>query len=438
MSSDTIKRIIYYPVQACVFLLLLGIVVITITGFIPLRSTYFNRKAEQLLYEGGVDSCRVASVEITAWKSIKIKNVYLETAFQGVGRFKTTIREIQIEETLFQYILKRRKVREIIGKKGKTSFKSTGNLSESHLRKLFTAGHALLKNRPVRCSGVNCTFGKETKEIVGLKNAELVFSGSGKKNKKVDVTYRIPLMTFHGDGIEEVAGNCGLDTDGILMVEVKKGTYYDGAVEGTGKVNLFAQRVGSYKLTIKNLDFTNWYMLKVGVGSISGNADITVTGNDIPFSDRYMTRKIDARLVNVKMEGLPVQRSLATSLFIPEIKSLQFSTIEVAARTNSGDTVTVELKGDGPDLIFSSNGWQTASGNMQYTMTGTFSKEMIQQFPPVVRKSLVPVAQGGGKFGCRIFGDFNDPRFELDKETLQRAIGSMFNDVKDEFMKLFR
>lgn len=302
----------------------------------------------------------------------------------------------------------------------------------------YKSGKTILKNRGISCSGTAVSLKDGKKETISLKNGTFSFAEKGKKGESLQVNYKLASVAVLGDGIENVSGNCSIDNQGMIKIALKKGTYCDGTVSAEGTIALNERMIKKYLVNIINMDFNYWYTMHVGVGSITGRANIRATGQNRSLKEPYPVDSISLLLSDSKIEKLPVQQSLATSLFLPELSSLQFTALKCSVVFDTTDTISAKIKGEGPDLNFTSNGWSTVSGKMQYRMDGTFTREKVKRFPAVVRKMLVPAPKGGGKFGCRIYGKLSDPRFELDKETLQRAIGSMFDDFKDEIIKMYR
>lgn len=435
MGTDNKSKINFYLVQGVIFLFLLAGITIIIAGFMPLRLPFFQRQTEKMVKKIGADSCTIASVEVKAWKTVVIRDIRFRFDLGRNSICMVNCKEMRLSGNMIQFYLTRNNLEKLVRKNKKALLNRFKNEPEQAIQFFLASVELFLRNSDVSCSGTTVYLKNGKKEMVSLKSGTFFF---GKRSDSLLVDFTIASATIFGDGIENISGNCSIDNQGLSRIVIKKGTYCDGDITAEGTIDVITRTAKRYFVNVTDMDFNYWYTMHVGIGSITGRATIRATGTNRSLERNYPIDSLSLLLSAGKIEKLPVQQSLATSLFLPELSSLNFTVLSGNAVFDTTDTIALNIIGKGPDLNFSSKGWNTISGTMHYRMDGTFTREKVKRFPAVVRKMLVPTSKGGGKFGCRIYGNLNDPRFELDKETLQRAIGSMFDDFKDELIKMYR
>ena len=172
------------------------------------------------------------------------------------------------------------------------------------------------------------------------------------------------------------------------------------------------------------------------MGEIHGKLSAEARGGDISWDSLFSLVRLKLSLEDCTIAGLPIQKALATSLFLPSIATLDFSSISATAEMKTGDTIRTTFKGVGDQLDFSSEGWVMLNGRLQQQFNGVFSGKMAASFPDVVKNSLIPAGKGKRKLTCRLFGTYYEPRFELDQATLRRAVGNMFDGLRQEIIDI--
>jgi hypothetical protein len=223
--------------------------------------------------------------------------------------------------------------------------------------------------------------------------------------------------------------------DGTLVIQNLSGSYFDGKVRARGTIELFDNQSTTYSLMIDKMDMAYWYSVHVGIGELTGSATIHCKGDNIPLHQLGSAMNCTVNINKCNVSNLPVQQSLATSLFIPSLTTITFDKIAFTARKNADDTVYASFNGRGDDIEFTTSGWVLMNGKIEQQIEGTFSEAMVSRFPPDIRSILASENNRGWKFGCRLNGTYADPRFELDKETLQRAIGGLFQNIQQDITK---
>jgi hypothetical protein len=263
----------------------------------------------------------------------------------------------------------------------------------------------------------------------------IVQSKENSENSEIEVSF--PFLKIYGDGFENIKCAISYSPDGRIFLQNCTAKYYDGKIKARATINLQENLVDSYLLNIEKMDLAYWYAVHVGTGKIAGGTSLHLEGSSVPLRRPLRSAELQMTISPCSINDLPMQQSLATSLFIPSLSTIEFSKITVRAAFDTADTIKATLSGSGDQLNFNASGWIKTDGALQQHVEGTFSKKMIAELPPVVKKTLEPTKDGGRSFRCRLYGTFADPRFELDKETLQRAVGNMFENVSRELLQQY-
>jgi len=433
MEPKLRSHIIYLITQGLFFLLLLAVFAGILLGFVPIKHQLFARRAAALLRANGIDSCSVAAVEITAWRSITIQGLYCKTSVDSSESCTFRSAKVVLPINILQYYLNKKRIIAI-------AHSDSGISPKQLISHPGILARRVLSLCTVFSNGLNGSFSDVWMTV--QKKGKTVFLGTGGQielsplednNDELLLDARFPIINALGDGMQNVKCTAMLTTDGQLSIGDLSAVYFDGHLKAKGSIALFENDLKtSYAVTIEKLDFSYWYAMHCSTGKITGTANIACRGEDIPFNSLDSTFSLSTTIYDCTVYDLPLQQSLATSLFIPSLSSLEFKKLSLRLRKKDRDTIATALSGASDQISFSSNGWELNNGTVQQMVNGVISARMINTFPSDVRKILSAGKNEDWKFSCRLFGTLDDPRFELDRETLQRAVGGFFNNLQQE------
>jgi hypothetical protein len=77
-------------------------------------------------------------------------------------------------------------------------------------------------------------------------------------------------------------------------------------------------------------------------------------------------------------------------------------------------------------------------GSLNQNLEAIFNEKFIKKLQPVVVNSLIKGENGNRIFRCKVYGNSSSPRVALDSTVLRNAIGSVFDDMKENFKYLFK
>ena len=143
-------------------------------------------------------------------------------------------------------------------------------------------------------------------------------------------------------------------------------------------------------------------------------------------------------LSEVSVWETPVQRALAELLENPDFKRLSFSRVKADFTILHRDTIRTDISGSGEVLDFKSSGMFNLKGGINQKVNAALSDEAIKELPGFVVNSLAVDENNRCAVRCRIFGTFDEPKVELDREILKKAIGNVFEQMRENLKGIFR
>ena len=425
-------------IQSGVSVILLCGITIVIAGFIPLHGPVITGWTVAALLKAGADSCMVERVELTAWKSITIENGTIYKRIDSLRAVRFFCEDARISFNLLSLLLNRREIRRQLYSGNTALLDLFCRQPDKAYERLCALWHAIVKDGTGDFSGIGFTGTKGTKEIARGVNGTLNLVHNGRQPENIGIKLQLPTLNIAGDGLQNLRCTAVAASGAHVEIENLTGSYFDGKLKGKAILDFMRNRIESYDCSIEKMDMAYWYTVHVGIGEITGKCSIHAQGRTSPMQLPLNEADIAVTLHQCRVTKLPVQQALATSMFIPSLSSIDFSRITIDASVNSADTVFTTFTGTGEQLDFTSKGWVTAGGYLQQQFEGVFSKRMVDSFPNVVKKTLEPAGNGKRQFQCRLYGTYTDPLFELDEATLRRAVGNMFDDLRQSVFETLR
>jgi hypothetical protein len=438
MKNPLRSEIFYFISQGGFFIALLLVTITIVIGFIPIRHPWISQKAVSSLRAMGADSCTVASVEIIAWREIEFKDISFKVTIDSLNEYQIKMSKAVVPVNLIRLLIHRKQIKQAFHS-GNVGF-FTKFVLKPHLivSDVVSLGNILDEGKDGYFENVWLTIKTGGKiAFLGAGGTVTITAGAAgeKKNDNIAAHIQFPVVSTYGDGIQNMHSTVILKPDGTLVIQDISGKYFDGKLRVQGMIALSDSLRTTYVATIDRMDMAYWYSVHVGVGEVAGVASVHCQGDRIPFMQLPSMLNYTMTVNKCTVNNLPLQQSLATSLFIPSLRTCAFDRMILRMRTSMSDTVYAALDGSGSAITFNAAGWLLTDGKIQQRIEGSFSETMVKGFPREIQPILASGNDRGWKFKCRLYGTLSDPRFELDKETLQRAVGSMFTNVQQEIME---
>lgn len=429
----TVSKAVVHGVTALVLLL---VALLIIAGFVPVKHSFLNRKALSYFDEMGADSCTLSMVELVGWKSVTLKGLYLKWATGTKYVAEVRSAEIVVSVNLIELLMGKKAFARALIKGNDGQVVNTVKSDAAMVMKGLVDALAVYgEGEILRADDVGIAVVDNGKSVFSGSNGKISAIVHGEKDQAVQVDAAFPVVSTLGDGLQDVKSTLLVKSEGTIDIKEIAGRYFDGRLKAHGELTFADIPSITIRASVDKMDLAWWYTVHNGPGKISGRAMVQIKGTGIPVAQILEKSEISAVVNDVEIAGLPLQKSLATSLFLPSINKLMFKKIELSTQNDTGDSKKAVISGFGDQLHFSSSGNIRPDGTLSQHIDGLFTNAYIKTFPDVVRQVMVTGGSDGWKFRCRLYGTYADPRFELDKETLQRALGGMFRSMQQNIME---
>ena len=411
--------------------------VLIIVGYVPFRSAVIKKYITQQINKTGIDSCSISDTEVKVWNYILLNNIYLHTDNIFQEKLVIKVEKMSVPGNFFTFFGLRNRLKKAFKHNASNTSKDNTISSNSFTNIFIKNGATILGDIPITFTGVQVS--QTVKEVQLFSTASgnaLLFRDSSRTDSLILQT-SFPMLTIAKEQLKQCSCTVSLSSHAVLSVQQFKCKYYKGTINFNGTANLTTMQLPAYTFTIENMEIGTWYAIHKGIGVIDGNVSLHFEGKKTPLVYQIPNGVLTCTISNVSLDSLPIQKSLVNALFIPTMSSLKFDSISTIAHIDETDTITTEFHGSGGQLDFNAHGWVTRNGYFEQKLTGVFSRSMAATFPPFVKKSLKKTKNRGREFTCRLYGTNADPRFELDKEILQRAVGTLFEDFSEDIIKMY-
>jgi hypothetical protein len=172
-------------------------------------------------------------------------------------------------------------------------------------------------------------------------------------------------------------------------------------------------------------------------GKIDGTIHIDVKLESSTFNYDSLNGSGFVTIDNATITGTGFQNSLKALIMSSQIDTLCFNKIKNEFELQKNMTFVNKSQGEGEKITFSARGWIQPDGSLNQNFEAIFSPGFVKGLPPVVAGSLLDGENNNKIFRCKVYGNTASPRVELDSTVLRKAIGSVFDDMKQNLKYLF-
>lgn len=406
-------------------------------GFIPISHPLIDKLVLNDLNKRNVSNCKIGKVVLTPWLGIEFRDVVIGKSFKSGESFYFTAREIKIAGNMVVLLIRnpdiKNELKELLTSIS-NGYDRPGQFVVSIMKtfeKLDDINEVAIHGKQFMLSSDNgeqfisrnffCKIMKKGKEFPGMSEIDFSAEDAGVQN---------------GLFINQVNGSFDYKK-GILTTTKCKANLYGGRLKIFAGLDLRSDKINKCQLYVSNMDLASFYKnISDAKGSVAGSADITI--NLQPGMNFFDTLKgrgvVDVNDLCVK--DLPLMRPVEM-LFSNDINSLEFSKFHLNLKFNGDQKIFTEADGNGPQLDIKAVGWICSDGKLDQSLDGEFSKEMVGKMRSFMAGSLEKTSNNGRSFKCRIYGTLDNPKLELDKATLKKAVGNIFENVKQGLQNIF-
>ncbi|MBD3321430.1 MAG: hypothetical protein GF350_10090 [Chitinivibrionales bacterium] len=351
--------------------------------------------------------CRASKVSIRPWGTIKIDSLTITGGPSGGGLYTAVVEEVQFAfrffGLLFNYSRPEKPVESIIYRMKFSGCAVKGNFVRGVLFSLDEAeGRISL--------GAGEMHGKLTGASVVLGNGRLS-----------DCRAQIALE------------------NSLLKIEDFRARGYGGRIQSSAVYDMKKRGLAKGSLKASGVDLQELYAgFDNSQGSVSGTAAIRLKVSSTPLSLKHLKGGGTMTVRELRTRDVPLQKTLVVALFMPSLSDILFKKVDISYRLADGRIYTDGISADGDTLDFTSSGTVEYHGAFRQEFEGVLSQEFGKSLRPVIRRSLTETEKGEYSFGCTIWGTFADPRVELDKKILRRAVKNVFDDIGRGIRSIFK
>jgi hypothetical protein len=441
-TSKAKKRVrkpftIYTLMEWLATILLLLIILAGVAGLIfPISHPVLVWKVSDYLHKSGADSCHVGNVTIKIWKGIEVTDVYVDKKINTQEKYSFSAAKMSINLNLLTSLLNFRNYKEIPLDGHENIFEGLYREPQQYFRSWFKYLNQLKTFRGINIFEPRLSINRFDSLHVELTGG-VIDAVNDFEKKTMEIIYQISAAKVNGYVFESNKGTLQVDEQEIKIIK-SKGHYLDGKYKISGGVDLFQKRLRSIQLGIANLQMSS---LHLGKDTLSGKIDGTIH-IDVKLEPSLID--VDSlkgsgviSLDNATITGTGFQKSLKALIMSSQIDTLCFNKIKNEFTLQKNMTFLNKSQGEGEKITFSAKGWIQPDGSLNQNFEAIFTPSFVKKLPPVVAGSLLDGENNNKIFRCKVYGNTASPRVELDSTVLRKAIGSVFDDMKQNLKYLF-
>ncbi len=418
-------------------ILLLLIIVAGLAGLIfPISHPILVWKASDYLHNSGADSCHVGNVTIKIWKGIEITDIYAEKKINSLEKYSFSAEKISLNLNLFTSLINFRKYREIPLDGHEYIFYELYREPQQYISTWFQFLNQLKNFRGLNIIEPRLSIDGYDSIHVEL-NGGIIDVSNDYEKKVMDILYQIPVAKVNDYIFEYNKGSLVVDEQNVKIVK-SKGRYLNGKYKISGDVDLFQTKLRSIQIGVADLQVSS---LNLGRDSLSGKLDgminCDVKLEPSLFNCDSLKGSGVVNLDDAIITGTGLQNSLKALIMSSQVDTLRFDKIKNEFDLRKNMTFFNKTQGEGQKITFSTKGWIQPDGSLNQNFEANFDPEFVKELPPVVAGSLLDGENDRKVFRCKVYGNSASPRVELDSTVLRKAIGSVFDDVKQNLKYLF-
>ncbi|MDR2578255.1 MAG: AsmA-like C-terminal region-containing protein [Chitinispirillales bacterium] len=415
-----------YKLEKIFTLALFLVSLLILAGFMPIGFGALTGVAESALREAGADSVSVGGVSVALWTGVRVKNLEAYKRISANEDYRVYAPRVDISCNLLRMGIAAIASGDLFTP-GRDMFREVYEKPLELLGDLSSQMMSLRPFRKVTLHGAGISFTNKSGPWISAGGMSASVSSKGKSlDGKVNVTEAsVPsLAKIKNFSIRLQAEN------GRLDLAQGSGSVFGGKFYAELSLDLNNLQILSGSTTIKGLDLDKFTVgTGFSPGSVSGKLNLEAQVEPGPADFDSIRAKGSAVVTELTAVEIALQRTPAVSQVSRDLRTLLFSEVKSDFHLAGGRVNFDEITGTGEVMSFRSTGWIDFEGRMRQNLVGEFSENFTKRLPRLIRNSLEPTEEGGGRFKCGISGTFHRPRVEIDRSMYDRAVGGFFRDL---------
>jgi hypothetical protein len=431
LSRVSITRVRLVERFIAIFLLL--VLLITALGFFPFSHSKFRDYLKGALIKEGVEHCSVGKVAITLWKKIEITDIEIGMSEKGQS-YLFQSDKIQVSFNLFSVLFR---LKQLKGEFADLSVKRR-LLSDplSVLEDLIRIRSRYNNFEEVKLYRVALKVTKGKKNDIVAKDFSFEIGPGDEGAGVIECFFEGDEVYYRKNFVTDIKGV--VTYDGRVRLNRCKGRAYGGKFRVSSVIDPEKRYLEQLSFSGSGLNLKRLYQAQqFGSGEVGGKADIEIRlwGN-LEIDSLRGTAAIN--VTEFSTRGLSIQEAFSFFLSAPEFKELRFSKFKADLQLQGQGKLLTAMSGSGEMLDLNADGWISLDGELNQEMRGEISAKMARKLSNLVAGSLESTERRGKLFKCRVYGSLSNPKIELDRMILKRAVGNVFQNMRQGFQDLFK
>jgi hypothetical protein len=420
-----------------VLMILMGFLVF-LAGFIPVSHSLFRDKLVTELKKAGADSCSAGKVTLTLWQGISARDLKIIKRLDQGGSYSLSVGQAAVSSNLVSLYFSLRRSADDAPMYSDDFFRFTPEYPLEAARQVVHMLAGFPELRKIAFDNCAFTIAGDTVQSTVAEGFNLNLYPEEERETTFSGTFDADFLKTSGLHLRQVKGMFTAD-DMRIGFERCRGRFLGGKVKGDAIIDLVEHQLAYANIDANDIDLKSYYkFMGAQQGSLAGRADL-----DLELHRSAMHRDslhgtgtlVATRLVAV---DLPVQKSLVMMMVVPRLAELHFRKLKTDFQIRDGRILKTEAYGSGDLLDFKAVGWFQTDGALDQKIEGVLSKEFVDELPKLVKASMEQTRDSGRSFNIRVHGTFAEPRLELDKATMRRAVGGIFENFRDGLKDMFK
>lgn len=414
------------------------ILISVIAGFFPLShpvlTEYFNSKVDM----NRPDSCVIGKVTITAWKGIHFHNVSVFKTAGENGVYNIHLSKVKVSGNFIPLLLKWPKLKhEFADVQEKFNEKINEDpVAAADLLLEFITQQKTIES--ILVDGRRAFIEKRDEKIIGAEKFSFDIIRDSEDDQELSIS--LDAAEFHClKNVITFLRASSVYSNNVLRITRCRGRAFDGKIKISSEIDMKKRYHNGTSLIATDLKIDQiMKLMDNSTKSVSGRVDVDLNLMPSMLIPDSLRGKGAVKASDIQISNLPIQQSLVHLLNAPILNNLHFQKIKADFEIVNQKTFYTEINGSGGMVDFKSKGEISLPENMNQNVEAAFSEEVAKQFPELIIKTLYVGENQRRTVRCRIYNTFSDPCIELDKEILKKAIGNVFEQMKENFIDFFR
>ena len=372
-----------------------------------------------------------ARFRVTFWKGMTLHNVRSSGAINSAGRrFTVEARTIILSGNFLRTVINYKKIDQRLfcvaafRRNPASAFGSLCRCAAVLIKGIEVSGAefiVLATNRPL-VHGQDCSA-----TITFTENGRGDFTGSLSASA---------IMLANAPALRRLSGEISGNGESLGLNRCK-GEFFNGKFKLDARINPSRNTLGALSFSLSGCNIDEWYKYAdTSNGRLSGKADCGLVLDSSSLVINSLRGRGSVSAVHFEISRFPFQQTLAGLLAYEGLSRLRFRKVKADLTIKPGGAVTTEVIGIGDSLSINTSGWISTTGQVNEKAEFIVSKIAVHTLPTFAQETLEETNGGGRILRLRIFGDVNNPKFEIDSRIiLQKAVKNMFDDVRNNLQK---